>query len=381
MPSTVTSLDAGAVLARLVAACERVRSATRFDDVLDVVAEEARALGGARHAWAARVELAAISTVRSTTDESASGAPRPAPSRTAAPEAASPPLAALLGAARPLARANGILAVAMPGSSGTPVGLLAISRTDDVHDDMLDLALTQLAIVAGLALEGAQLRARVEGVTKAREALLASVSHDLRNPLNTFAMSAGLLRDDLERDDIVASRGISLISRMERATSRMQGLIEDLVEASRIDAREIEVTPREVNAIQLVKDAVQAATPAPPAKSAAVTFEATGEDALVLADRSRTLQVLAKVIAFQAKATGEGGAIRLGVAHEGDAVVFTARAFGPGGMPIPPPPEGRGGLALLIAKGLVEAQRGTLSVEAGDALVIAFTLPAKQALG
>ena len=383
MPSPVTSHDPGAVLARLVAACERVRSATRSDDVLDVVAEEARALGGARHAWAARVELAAISTVRSTTDESASGAPRPAPSRTAAPEAASPPLAALLGAARPLARANGILAVAMPGSSGTPVGLLAISRTDDVHDGMLDLALTQLAVVAGLALEGAQLRARVEGVTKAREALLASVSHDLRNPLNTFAMSAGLLRDDLERDDIVASRGISLISRMERAISRMQGMIEDLVEASRIDAREIEVTPREVNAIQLVKDAVQAATPAPPDKSAAVTFEATveAEDALVLADRSRTLQVLAKVIAFQGKATGEGGAIRLGVARKGDAVVFTARAFGPGGMPIPPPPEGRGGLALLIAKGLVEAQRGTLSVEAGDALVIAFTLPAKQALG
>lgn len=376
----MTSLDPAAALARLVAACARVRSATALDDVLDAVAEEARALGGARHAWAARVELTAISTVKSTTDESASGDARPASSRTArtaAPEGASPPLAALLGAARPLVRANGILAVAMPDSSGTPVGLLAISHTDG-DDVVLDLALTQLAAVAGLALESSLLRARVEGVTKAREALLASVSHDLRNPLNTFAMSAGLLRDDLERNDIEAARGISLISRMERAISRMQGLIEDLVEASRIDARAIQVTPREVKAIQLVKDAVQAATPAAPEKSAAVTFEPPGEDALVLADRSRTLQVLAKVIAFQAKATGEGGAIHLGVARQGDAVVFTARAFGPGGVPVAPPPEGRGGLALLIAKGLVEAQRGTLSVAAGDALVIAFTLPTAQ---
>lgn len=348
-----------------------------MDDVLDVVAAEARALGGARHAWAARVELAAIASVRSTTDESPSGDERPAPSRPAAPEAAIPPLAALLGAARPLARANGILAVAMPGSSGAPEGLLAISRTGDDDDAVLDLALTQLATVGGLALEGAQLRSRVLGVTKAREALLASVSHDLRNPLNTFAMSAGLLRDDLERNDIEPSRGLSLISRMERATSRMQGLIEDLAEASRIDARAIDVTPREVKAVQLVKDAVQAATPAASEKSAAVTFEATDEDALVLADPSRTLQVLAKVIAFEAKATGEGGAIRLGVARQGDDVVFTARAFGPGGMPIPPPAEGRGGLALLIAKGLVEAQRGTLSIAPGNALVIAFTLPAK----
>ena len=204
----MTSLDPGAALARLVTACARVRSATRTDDVLDLVAEEARALGGARHAWAARVELAAIASVRSASDEGgASGVERP-PSR----EAPSPPLASLLGAARPLVRAHGILAVAMPGSSGTPEGLLAISLAgNDDNDAVLDLALTQLANVAGLALEGARLRARVEAVTKAREALLASVSHDLRNPLNTFAMSAGLLRDDLERNDIDPSGQQSVI--------------------------------------------------------------------------------------------------------------------------------------------------------------------------
>jgi signal transduction histidine kinase len=254
--------------------------------------------------------------------------------------------------------------------------LLAISRAANDDDGVLDLALTQLATVAGLALEGARLRARVEGIAKAREALLASVSHDLRNPLNTFAMSAGLLRDDLERNDIDPARGISLISRMERGTSRMQALIEELVEASRIDAGKIDVTPGEENAGQLLLDAVQAAKQGAQEKSAAVAFERTDEDPVVLADRTRTLQALAKVIAFEAKATGEGGSIRLGVTREGDAAVFTARAFGPGGMPIPPPPEGRGGLALLIAKGLVLAQRGTFSIQAGDALVVAFTLPA-----
>ncbi len=366
-------------MARLVAACTRVRSATRTDDILDLVADEARSLAAARHAWALRVEQGAIATVRSSADETARGGERSAPASQAASQAALPPFAALLAAARPLVRANGTLAVAMPGSNGAPEGLLAIARASDDDDAVLDLALTQLATVAGLALEGARLRARVEGVTNAREALLASVSHDLRNPLNTFAMSAGLLRDDLERNDIDPSRGISLISRMERASSRMQGLIEDLVEASRIDARKIDLTPREEKAAQLLKDAAQATRSSAYDKSAAVTFVETDEDPLVLADRTRTLQALAHIIAFEAKATGEGGTIRLGVARQGDAVVFTARAFGPGGMPIPPLPEGRGGLALLIARGLVEAQRGTFSIAPADELVIAFTLPAKQA--
>ena len=360
---------------RLVAACGRIRAATRADDVLDLVAEEGRALASARHAWAARVELAAITSVRSTSDE-IEGSDALVMSGAAAPPAP-PPLDALLLAARPVARSDGFLAVAMPGSNGTSEGLLAISRTPTDEDPVLELALGQLATVAGLALEAARLRTRVDGVTKAREVLLASVSHDLRNPLNTFAMSAGLLRDDIERNDIDMARGISLISRMERASSRMQGLIEDLVEASRIDARKIELVIREEKAAQLVKDAVAAAKPAAGDRAAAVTCEETDEAAVVLADRTRTLQALAKVIAFETKATGDSGTIRLGVARQGDAIVFTARAFGPGGTPVPPPEEGRGGLALLIARGLVESQRGTFRIEGGEALVVAFTLPAK----
>jgi K+-sensing histidine kinase KdpD len=365
----VSYLDPGAALARLVAASARIRAATRADDVLDLVAEEARALGGAAHAFAARVELGAIVSTRSTSDESAADESQPA--------APSPPLAALLASARPLARADGFLAIAMPGSLGASEGLLAISRSASDDDAVLDLTLGQLATVGGLALESARLRARVESVTKAREVLLASVSHDLRNPLNTFAMSAGLLRDDLERNDVDSARGISLVSRMERATSRMQGLIEDLVEASRIDARRIELVLREEKATQLVKEAAMLAKPPSTERSASVTCEPSEDDPVVLVDRARTLQAIAKVIAFEAKATGDGGAIRLGVARHGDTVVFTARAFGPGGTPVPPPEEGRGGLALLIARGIVEAQRGTFRVEAGEALVVVFTLPAK----
>jgi K+-sensing histidine kinase KdpD len=366
MRDAMATLESGALFARLASAYTRVRAAARPDDVLDAAAEEARAVVGARHAWAARAEGGIVVSLRSASDGVAPSDP------------ADDALTALLVAARPIARQDGFVAAGLFGSNGTSEGVLILDQGSDGADDPArDIALAQLATVTGLALEAARLRARVEAVTRARETLLASVAHDLRNPLNTFAMSAGLLRDDAERNDVDATRALGLITRMERATARMQGLIDDLVEASRIDARKIDLTVKSELASQLVKDAVSAASSSPD-KSAVVACDTVDDDARVMADRARTLQLLAKLIAFGSKCTGDSGTIRLGVMKSGDEVVFTARALGPGGLPVPAPKEGRGGLGLLIARGLVEAQRGTFRLESGDALAVAFTLPAAR---
>jgi len=355
--------------ARFADACARVRAATQPDDILEVAAEEARALTGAKHAWAARVENGNVASIRSSSSDD----------RGASADPPAPPFAAMIAAGNASAAPHpdrGFITVSLLGSANSSEGMLAVASSAPSSSG--DAALAQLAAVVGLALEAARLRVRVEVVTKARETLLASVSHDLRNPLNTFAMSAGLLRDDLERNDVDATRGISLVSRMERATSRMQALIEDLVEASRIDAKKIDYAVREESAAQLLKDACAAATPGASEKGAAVACDDLDDTARVTVDRARTLQLIAKVIAFEAKSTGDGGSIRLGISRvdsETRAVTFTARALGPGGVPVPPPGEGRGGLALLLARGLTEAQRGTFRIEPGDSLVVSFTLP------
>src|SRR4051812_46253841 len=93
----------------------------------------------------------------------------------------------------------------------------------------------------------------------AREVLLNSLAHDLRNPLNTFAMSVGLLKDDLERNDLDPARALSLVSRMERSTHRMQVLVEDLLEAGRVEAHAIDFTPKNEVAAAIAKNAVTAA--------------------------------------------------------------------------------------------------------------------------
>lgn len=235
-----------------------------------------------------------------------------------------------------------------------------------------------LALLEELALEGARMRTEVRAATRVRELLLASVAHDLRNPLNTFAMSAGLLRDDLEGPDFDRSRALSLVSRMERATSRMQALIEDLLEASRIEAGAIELSPRPVKAAELARGAIAKAAPICSEKGATVEEAAIEEESIVQVDRSFAIEAITRLVLVALKTTGEGGSIRVGVERHEEDVLFTIRATGPRGASLAPHDESRGGLGFLIGRGLLSAQGGRLlteSTQEGPRMVAAF--PAK----
>lgn len=231
-----------------------------------------------------------------------------------------------------------------------------------------------LDAIQHVLVDNAQLRAELVAATRARESLLASVSHDLRNPLNTFSMSAGLLRDDLERGDFDPTRAAGLTSRMERASARMQALIEDLIEASHIDARKIELSPRQERAAQLVRDALAASSKSASERRTTVREDAIEDDIVVSVDRPRVLEILGRLIAYGVKMTGEGGLVRVGVIRRGSRAVFYAHADLPGTAQIPSSDEARGGLALLIARGLVELHGGAMEVETANGLRMSFAL-------
>jgi signal transduction histidine kinase len=215
--------------------------------------------------------------------------------------------------------------------------------------------------------ETARLREELSRSSRSREILLASVAHDLRNPLNTFAMSAGLLRDDLERKDLDPTRALALLSRMDRAALRMQSLIEDLLEASRIDAKRIDLSLERERVAQIVRELLGSAKTLTSEKGATLAAGALDDEAEVEVDRARLAQALTKLIGFSLKATGEGGVVQLSVKREGPHVEVFVKAMPPGGAPKGAShDEGRGGLALLIARGLVEAHGGQVRLETTD---------------
>ena len=228
---------------------------------------------------------------------------------------------------------------------------------------MRNAAIAQLRVARDLALDKVQLRAALDKANLARESLLASVSHDLRNPLNTLAMSTGLLRDDLECDSVDVHRALDLVARMDRATTRMRALIDDLLEASRVASGNVELRRSLEPALPLVRDAVAAA-------NVHCTLDENDEKAVIRVDRARMLEALGKVLAFAAKITGDAGTVRLGALGTKDEVVLTAHAQPTRGAHAPVINEGSGGVGLLVARRLIELQGGTFRFDTSDTSVV-----------
>jgi signal transduction histidine kinase len=229
---------------------------------------------------------------------------------------------------------------------------------------------------ASAAVEDAlALRRELDEAHLARETLLAGVAHDLRNPLNTFAMSAGLLEDDFARDDVDLRRGQSLLARMRRGIERMRKIVDELIEASLIEAGKVEIARALELAAQLVRGAMAASEPVLQERGGAVVEGQIDPDARVVVDRARAVQALAHAIAFTVRACGEGGVIHVSASREEGAVVFMAAAT-PRSAIVTPSHDGRGGLALAIARGLVRLHGGSFDSEIGARVAVRFTLPA-----
>lgn len=251
--------------------------------------------------------------------------------------------------------------------------VLADTLPDDARGEQ---ARSELAAVVTGHLARVDAQRRLDLAVKTREALMASVAHDLRNPLNTFAMSSGLLRDDLERNDVDVTRALGLATRMERATTKMQGLIEDLLEASRIDSGAVELKLKTEAAAQLARDAIAASGPIAAERRAHIVPDVLDETVSVRVDRARWLQGLTKAIAYAAKTTGDQGTIRLGAARDGDDVVFVVTATIPGSAVPSSDDASRGGLNVLIARGIADLHGGVFTIDGVQELTMTFTVPA-----
>jgi signal transduction histidine kinase len=218
-----------------------------------------------------------------------------------------------------------------------------------------------------------------DDATRARDALFAGIAHDLRNPLNTFAMSTGLLKDDLEGGEVDAARALTLVKRMERATHRMQVLIDDLVVASRIesDPSQANVTKTPENVAEMIRDVVAAATPIVKDRGADIVAGEAADGLVASVDRGRVVQALVKGAAFVLRTTGEHGRITIDAMKSASGIALVVRGVNPGGAPASAPgrDEGRGGLALLIARAHVAAHGGTLDVRYDDGTNLIITLP------
>ncbi|ROO32106.1 ATP-binding protein [Pseudomonas sp. 7SR1] len=223
----------------------------------------------------------------------------------------------------------------------------------------------------------------------ARDELVAVVSHDLRSPMTVISMLCGMMQKSFSSDGSHSSKRIaSAIDTMQQATSRMNTLLEDLLDTSRIDAGRYTINPKPMEVSQIFDDACSLLTPLASAKAINISFHAE-PDLKIKADPERLFQVLSNLIGNAIKFTPHEGVIGISAMSVGNEIVFSVRDSGQGIAPEQLPhifdrywtikegnPSGTG-LGLYISKGIVQAHGGKLHAESqpGQGSEFRFTVP------
>lgn len=218
------------------------------------------------------------------------------------------------------------------------------------------------------------LRAEAEAAVRSRDEVLSIVSHDLRNPVSTIAMSAALLDDaaiTLAPDQRQRQVGV-----IRRSAQRMNRLIQDLLDVAGIEGGRLRMNCSCEPAGAMAAEACESFRPILERRSRTFVSDIAGDLPVLHADRDRILQVLSNLLGNAAKFTPEGGTIVLSAKRAADGGCrYSVSDTGPGMdaeqlahvfdrfWQAKKTAHLGSGLGLAIAKGIVEAHRGRISVE------------------
>lgn len=231
-----------------------------------------------------------------------------------------------------------------------------------------------------------ELLRQAEAAVRARDDMLAMVSHDLRNPLGVIAMAAEQLAAELSPSD---PRSQPLIERVSRAAKRMDELISNLLDAASIEAGNFEIQSEELPLEQLLNDSVEAIQPLAARRSIALEIRLADRALRVHCDPHRIAQVLGNLLGNAVKFSPEGSQIVVEASRESNWVQIAVHDRGPGiaaehlellfdrywtGKR-----SGRAGtgIGLFIARGIVLAHGGKIWAQStqGEGSSFYFNLP------
>lgn len=230
---------------------------------------------------------------------------------------------------------------------------------------------------------------REQRAVQARDDLVAVVSHDLRNPMTVISMLCGMMQKAFSSDGQHTSRRIATaIDTMQQATSRMNTLLDDLLDTSKIDAGRYTITPQPLAVAEMFEEANALLSPLALDKDIEISFHAEPQ-LKINADPERLFQVLSNLVGNAIKFTPRSGKIGVVAMASGDEIVFSVRDTGEG-IPADQLPyvfdrywtvkEGNPsgtGLGLYITQGIVEAHGGRIEAqsEVGRGTEFRFTVP------
>jgi signal transduction histidine kinase len=234
-----------------------------------------------------------------------------------------------------------------------------------------------------------------EAANRAKGEFLAVMSHELRTPLNAVGGYAELLAEgvrgpvtDLQREDL---------GRIQRSQRHLLGLINEILNFTRVEAGQVQYDIADVPVAALVRDAAALVTPQATSKGLTVQVAPAAPGIAVRADGDKVQQILLNLLSNAVKFTPAGGVVALECAVADAQVRFRVRDTGPGipadklervfepfvqlDQRLTRTSEGIG-LGLAISRDLARGMGGDLSAETtpGAGATFTLTLPSARPL-
>jgi two-component system, NtrC family, sensor histidine kinase KinB len=217
--------------------------------------------------------------------------------------------------------------------------------------------------------------------------LVATVAHELRTPLTSLRMAVHLLVEHTVGP--LTAKQDDLVFAAREDCDRLQAIVDELLDLSRIHADRIELRLASHDPEQLVREALEAQRAAAAARGVELRSELLPDTPAVLADRERVQLVLGNLVSnairygpargvVRIRATPLEGHLRIAVSDDGPGVpaeyrhaIFDRYVRVPGAAP------GGAGLGLHIAREIVRAHGGEIGVDpdAAPGATFWFTLP------
>jgi PAS domain S-box-containing protein len=233
------------------------------------------------------------------------------------------------------------------------------------------------ALVGGMAIDITDQRraeAALRDADRRKDEFLATMAHELRNPLAPIRHAIEILKSKAPVDrDLAYSRDV-----IDRQVQQMVRLLDDLLDVSRISRNKLELHKQPIKLATVIENAFETSQPLMVASRHQFSVSMPADPVHLDADPVRLAQVFANLLNNAAKYTEPGGQICLRAEREGSDIVVCIRDTGIGisaemlprlfemfsqATPALARSQGGLGIGLALVKGLVELHGGTIEVK------------------
>jgi signal transduction histidine kinase len=234
--------------------------------------------------------------------------------------------------------------------------------------------ITSAGMVDGLQVQVIRDETELEAVRRARDSVLANISHEFRTPLAAQLASIELLMEGLTT--LQSEQQHELVQSLERGTLRLTRLIDNLLESVRIESGQLAIRHQSVELLEVVDDAQALVGSLLALRKQTLEVTLPEDLPYIEGDKPRLSQVFVNLLANANKFAPEGSVVRIGAEATETRIQCWVEDEGPGpaaaetdtifarfqrGSGEEPEPGGLG-LGLWIVKSIIDRHAGTIAL-------------------